>query len=527
VTATTIPARVRDNAARLAGQAFCRFLHEEGEQVLSWLELVAGMDQFRVALTAAGVEAGEPVIILLPHHPALYSSFLGAMECGAVPSIMPLPSHKQDPELYWREQRALFARIGARVVITTGDVAAAAAGRLDLDHVVMLDADAVMVTPPSADGHRPIELNDLALLQHSSGTTGLKKGVALSHRAVLNQIDRYAAAIGWGHDEVVVSWLPLYHDMGLIAAFLLPATCGGTLVTMDPFEWVARPVLQLDAIERFGGTRAWLPNFAFLHLSRQAEPGRQWSLATMKSWVNCSEPCKPVAFTRFLERFAGSGVTADSLQVCYAMAETVFAVSHAQVSRSIVIDGQEVMSCGAPLPGTWVRVVLADGREAAGDEVGEILVRSESLFDGYFEQPALTRERLRDSWFRTGDLGLIRDGELYITGRQDDLIVVRGRNYYAHHLEAIASETPDVAPGRVVAFRLFNDETGTHDIVIVAESNAMIEGRLVERAIRQRVQATAGVLVQRVQVVPRGSLIKTTSGKISRRHNAERFGVAA
>jgi acyl-CoA synthetase (AMP-forming)/AMP-acid ligase II len=459
--------------------------------------------------------------VLLPHHPALYSSFLGAMECGAVPTFLPLPSHKQDPDLYWQEQRALFTRIGARVVITTAAVAADAAGRIDLNHMTVVDADDVLASRLSRFESLSPAADDIALLQHSSGTTGLKKGVALSHRAVLNQVDRYASAIGWAEDEVVVSWLPLYHDMGLVATFLLPAICGGTLVAMDPFEWVAQPSMQLNAIERFGGTRAWLPNFAFLHLARQAEPDRQWSLATMKSWVNCSEPCKSTAFDRFIDRFADSGVTSHSLRVCYAMAETVFAVSQAEASRSIAIDGHEVMSCGRPLPGTWVRVDAADG------EVGEVLVRSESLFDGYFQQPALTRERLSDGWFRTGDLGLIRDGELYITGRRDDLIVVRGRNYYAHHLEAIASDTVGVAPGRVVAFRVFNDDTGTHDIVVVAEGTGSVEARLVERAVRQRVQATAGVLVQRVRVVPRGSLIKTSSGKISRRHNAERFGAAA
>lgn len=527
MTVGTITERVRANATARADQPFCLFLSETGDRTIRWRELVAGMDQFSAAVLAAGVMPGEPVIILLPHHPALYSSFLGAMDCGAVPSFMPLPSHKQDPQLYWQEQRALLARIGARVMITTAAVAAEAAARIDLDHLTIVDASAVMASAPSGAASCRPTADALALLQHSSGTTGLKKGVALSHRAVLDQVDRYATAIGWNAGEVVVSWLPLYHDMGLIATFLMPAICGGTLVAMDPFEWVARPSMQLDAIERFGGTRAWLPNFAFLHLARQAESGQRWSLATMKSWVNCSEPCTPAAFNRFVERFADSGVTIESLHVCYAMAETVFAVSHARGSRSMVVDGHEVMSCGPALPGTEVRVETDHGVAASEGQVGEIVVRSKSRFHGYFRLPALTRERLRDGWFRTGDLGLVWDGEIYLTGRRDDLIVVRGRNYYAHVLEAIAGETAGVAPGRVVAFRVFSNDTGTHDIVIVAEADETVDERLVERAIRQRLQAAAGVLVQRVQVVRRGLLIKTTSGKISRRHNAGRFGAAA
>lgn len=523
----TIPARVRANAAIHPGKTFCHFLGEDGERAISWHELVAAVDRFSAALTGAGMQPGDAVIVLLPHHPGLYGSFIGAMACGAVPSFMPLPSHKQDPDLYWQEQRALFARIGARAVITTSAVIAECGDRLQLGGVTVIDADAVLANEPATVRWIELRRDDVALLQHSSGTTGLKKGVALSHRAVLNQVDRYAETLGWRADEVVVSWLPLYHDMGLVATFLMTAISGGTLVAMDPFDWVARPSMQLDAIERFGGTRAWLPNFAFLHLARHADADKQWALSSMRSWVNCSEPCKAAAFDRFLERFAGSGVTPASLQVCYAMAETVFAVSHAHGRRGLTIDGQDVMSCGPVLEGTEVRIVRDDGSEAADGEAGEIAVRSESLFDGYHCLPGLTTERFRDGWFHTGDLGAICNGELIVTGRRDDLIVVCGRNYYAHHLEAIASETSGVAPGRVVAFRVFNDEAGTHDIVVVAESDGTVEARLVERAVRQRVQAVAGLQVQRVRVVPRGSLIKTTSGKISRRHNAERFGEKA
>lgn len=525
--AMTIPARVRAQAGLRHDHPFCQFLGDGVTRTISWDDLIAGIERFASAVAAAGVAPGEAVVILLPHHPALYGAFLGAMEGGAVPAFLPLPSRKQDPELYWRDQQALLARIGARVVIATRAALAEASRHLDLGGISLVDADAVMARAPSPIAVHCGAPDEVALLQHSSGTTGLKKGVALSHRAVIAHVERYAAAIGWTPDEVVVSWLPLYHDMGLIASFLMPAICGGTLVALDPFEWVARPSMQLDAIERFTGTRAWLPNFAFLHLARYAGSGDRWSLGSMKSWVNCSEPCTPTAFRRFLDRFEPSGVTAQSLQVCYAMAETVFAISQAPVSRSIVVDGREVMSCGPTLPGTSARVELADGGAARDGQVGEIVVRSDTLFGGYHRLPEATGERLRDGWFRTGDLGLVYGGELYVTGRRDDLIVVRGRNYYAHQLEAIASDTAGVVPGRVVAFRMFNDDTGTHDIVVVAESDDSMAGPPVARAVRERLQSAAGVDVQRVRVVPRGSLIKTTSGKISRRHNAERFGAAA
>lgn len=527
--AKTLTARVRQTALAQPERTFCYFLEDDGVRAISWAELVADTDRFSAAIAAADTRSGEPVAILLPHHRALYSSFLGSMACGAMPSFLPLPSHKQDPVLYWRDQQALFSRIGVRTVITTAFAAAALRAHLGLENVTVIDADTVLAGPVPAIsrdwGHEDGEA--IAFLQHSSGTTGLKKGVALSHRAVLSQIDRYAAAIEWSTGDVIVSWLPLYHDMGLVAAFLLPAVCGGTIAAMDAFAWAARPSLQLEAIATYGGTRTWLPNFAFLHLAKQADSDRNWRLGTMKSWVNCSEPCKAEAFDAFLERFGPSGVTSGSLQICYAMAETVFAVSHATAPRRLVVDGTTVLSCGTPLPDTAVRIVRDTGETCGADEIGEVAVAGDSLFDGYHGLPDATAERLRNGWLHTGDLGLVHEGQLYLTGRRDDLIVVCGRNYYAHAIEAVAGDAPEVAPGRIVAFREFNEDTGTHDVVVVAESRGTTQTRLVERAIKQRVQAALGLQVQRVAVVPRGTLVKTTSGKISRRHNAERFGRGA
>lgn len=521
MTADTISGRVLRHAAAFPDRVFCHFLQDGRSTPMTWRTLARDMRRIAGAVLSSGVPAGSPVIIMLPHHPLLFGSFLGVMAAGRIPSFMPLPSVKQDPELFWAEHRELFGRIGVRAVITSSTAAAVLGEHLRVPGLAILDVDAAGAAFDVSGGEGATDVT--AFLQHSSGTTGTKKGVALTHRAVLDHIERYAQTVEWQHDEVVVSWLPLYHDMGLVAAFLMTAVKGGTLVAIDPFEWVARPETLFDAIERFGGTRTWLPNFAFLHLARQAEPDRHWRLQSMRSWVNCSEPCTTAAFDRFVSRFVRSGVTTASLQVCYAMAETVFAVAHSARPHQREIDGQVVVSCGPPIAGTTVRIVREDGSDAGAGEVGEIAVRTVNLFSGYFKRPELTAARLSDGWFRTGDLGSMVDGEVWVSGRVDDVIAVCGRKYYAHAIEAAVSDIAGVVPGRVVAFGRPNAHTGTQDVVVVAESDESRSATQVAAAIRKQVESRLGVTVQRALVTSRGSLVKTTSGKISRAHNQRKF----
>ena len=324
-----------------------------------------------------------------------------------------------------------------------------------------------------ADGLPPLpdaEADAGAFLQHSSGTTGLKKGVLLSHGAVLRQIHHYAAAIGAGAGDSVASWLPLYHDMGLITGFLLPCVLGLPIVSLDAQEWVSRPTLLLDAIARHRASLCWMPNFAFAHILRTAPPDQTWDLASLRLLVNCSEPCRMPVVERFIARFATSGLRPGAVQASYAMAEAVFALTQSppgQPPRGSCRPGfAEFQSSGPPIAGVEVRI--------AGPEPGEILVRSACLFDGYFRQPEATAARLRDGWLHTGDLGFIEDGELFVVGRGDDVLTVNGRKLLAHEIEAGLADIPGAIPGRVLAYAPLAGDGGTGRLMIAAETDVVV-----------------------------------------------------
>jgi acyl-CoA synthetase (AMP-forming)/AMP-acid ligase II len=306
--------------------------------------------------------------------------------------------------------------------------------------------------------------------------------------------------------------LPLYHDMGLVTAFLMPAVIGVPIVSLDAQEWVLRPTLLLDAISRYRASLCWLPNFAFQHIERLARDEQRWDLDCLRLVVNCSEPCRAAAFDRFLARFAASGLAAEALQTSYALAENVFAVtqtpSATAVRRSRHPDYPGFLSSGPPLAGTEVRI--------EGGAVGEIVLRGACLFAGYFRQPELTASRLRDGWFHTGDIGFLEDGELFVIGRGDDMLTVNGRKLLAHEIEAGLADIEGVAPGRVLAYADFDDAVGTGQLAIAAELAAGAAAPQVAAAIRRCVVGQTGMRPHAVRLLPRGYLVKSTSGKLGR-----------
>ena len=366
----------------------------------------------------------------------------------------------------------------------------------------------------------------------------------LSHRAVLNQIDAYAAALGFAPQDIVATWLPLYHDMGLVSSFLLPLLTGAGVVALDPFEWVARPLSLLDAIAAYRATFAWLPNFAFRHIENAARRGKIFDLSSLRALIDCSEPCRAEPHDRFLAAFAARGLEPRQLSVCYAMAENVFAVTQtppgampprvcidrdAFERRSAVVladadaGGLSCLSCGRALAGCEVVIVGDDRRPLAEDRVGEVAISGDFLFAGYWRRPEATAERLADGWYYTGDLGFRHAGELNITGRKDDLIIVHGRNLYAHEIEGCLGGCPGLTPGRAVALGVENPRTGTCDLVVVAEIEPGHDAGGLQRSIKRLVLDRLGVSVTRVVVVDKGWLLKSTSGKISRRRNMAKY----
>ncbi len=351
---------------------------------------------------------------------------------------------------------------------------------------------------------------------------------------VLDHIDILAETVAIDPADKIISWLPLYHDMGLIACFLAPALLGLTVVTLDPFEWVRRPASLLDAIGVHSATLCWLPNFAFHHLMRVADPSARYDLTSLRALIDCSEPCKPATLDAFRARFADHGLRPTAPQVSYAMAETVFLVTQTALDaqpRSVIVDAEAldhnrraILSCGAPARGVRIRILDADGAPCVDRQVGEIVVASDTLFEGYYrlEMPP---GKLESGWYRTGDRGFLDGGELFVTGRTDDLLTIHGKNIYAHDVEFCINAHCTVKPGRVVAIAPFNPHTGSQSLVVIAESDTedATARTALARAIKAAINAEFAATVFEAMIVAQGWLAKTTSGKISRAENLARY----
>jgi len=486
-------------------------------------------------------QADEPRLtaICLGHSPELHAAFLGALLAGRVPTMVAPPSPRMERRKYTDAFARMLDHVRPSEVITSSSVLAsleeltpeALAGHR------LLAAETI--SPSPARGIPVVSADDVALVQHSSGTTGLQKGVAITHRALFAQLRSYADTLSLTNEDVIVSWLPLYHDMGFVACFLLPLVTGVPVVELSPFDWVARPQTLLTAIERHRGTLAWLPNFAFSFLGsvRTSDGEGAPDLSSVRAFVNCSEPVMAASHRAFAKRWPD--VRPSQLTTCYAMAENVFAVTQspvgeaprvAQLSRraleverraaAVVGDepAVELTSNGRPIAGVSVAILDADGASLPEGRVGEIGVKGTSLFEGYFHRPDLTAAAFVDGWYRTGDLGFIVDGELYVTGRKKDLVILAGRNFHPGDIEAEVSTIEGVLPGRVAAFGDSDEASGTELLVIVAESE--LEDRAVkaklELEIRKRVAQTFDCTVARTAIVPPRWLVKSTSGKVAR-----------
>lgn len=536
-------ARLLGHCSAKPDAVFCRMIGEDAEVAVTWRDLERSAWRFAATYRAAGIGPGDEILIFLRHHPALYGSFFGAMLGGFVPSYMPCSSPRQDPGIYWSSHQMLLDRgAPAGIVADRATFAEMEEAGLKLGRARKIAIEDL------ADAIEPVESppgSAIALLQHSSGTTGLKKGVALSYDAIVAQIESYGGAIGIGGEDVIVSWLPLYHDMGLIACAVMPAYFGVPTVQIDPFYWLARPALLFEAITRYSGTLVWLPNFAFEHLATIA--GRHaatFDLSRVRAFINCSEPCKAATFDRFLDAFAAAGLRPEQLQCCYAMAETVFAVAQTRLDKApqrirvdprsiergkapvIVHDGGiELLETGLPIAGIEAAVYDEERRRLAGSAIGEVGIRAPFLFSGYRRDDARTAERLVDGTYFSRDLGFILGGHFYVLGRVDDLIIINGRNLYAHEVEASIGRIDGAKPGRSVAVALFDERVGSESLIIICERQ-QASSRTVEemrRDIIRSIYSTFEVTPRRVQIVEEGWLIKTTSGKISRTENLARF----
>jgi len=520
---------------------------------LSYKELIEGSAKYSNALSSSGINPGEVVVIILQHGLDLIYSYFGTILNGSIPSIMPFLTEKLLPEKYRKDLNSLIEITKPTGIITFNEFQTelsqfndrSLVKKILISEEINQGKQLVIDSNFSGFSRKP---DDIVLLQHSSGTTGLQKGVALTHQAVFNQLESYSKAIRLADKDIIVSWLPLYHDMGLIASFLMPVLTGIPLVLMSPFDWVRAPHRLFRAISEYKGTLSWLPNFAYNFCAEKIRNDdlEEVDLSSLRAIINCSEPMRFSSHEMFLERYSRYGFKASALATCYAMAENVFAVTQDGIDKPVTIDvidledfqkekiarpssegrqSLKMVSGGKPIAENKIRIIDENGRDLPERHLGEILIHSNCMLSEYYLRNDETQQSLMDGWFKTGDLGYLANGELYISGRKKDLIIVGGKNIYPQDIEAVIGEVEGVHPGRAVAFGLFNEEKGTEDVIVIAEIEALETDKeaLICDEIRRKVTQSTAVALHHVLLVDEKWLIKTSSGKIARSANKEKY----
>jgi acyl-CoA synthetase (AMP-forming)/AMP-acid ligase II len=529
-----------------------------GEEPYEWTfaGLIDAAETLAEMLINREIKRGDVCAIIARHNVLLYPLYLACVCVGAIPAILAYPNPRLHPEKFRQGLQGMSQRSGLDWILTERDlepivrplVETTGSTILGLHFPFEWDVVARRSTARVAklsELHSTIKPSDPLLLQHSSGTTGLQKPVLLSQRAVLDHIKYYGDALGVTEEDKIASWLPLYHDMGLIAAFHLPLALGITTIQIDPFEWVIVPSLLLEAVSKERATISWLPNFAFSMMADKVRDGDLDGL-TLDSWrlvISCSEPVRHEDQEKFLARFQSYGLKPEALSACYAMAETTFAVTQnppgvrppvtaldrVDLSRGNVrlstngASARVCVSSGQMMPGCKIRIVNDTYQDVPDETLGEIAVKSESLFDGYRNYPEKTTEVLRDGWYYTGDYGFKRGPDYYIVGRKKDIVIVAGNNIYPEDVENVVGGVDGVIPGRVIAFGEEDERIGSERLAVIAETDITdAAGRERLRVAIIKAGMSIDVSIASVYLAPARFLVKSSSGKPSRKANKER-----
>jgi len=515
----------------------------ERETFVPWAEVRSRAERAAAALAAMGVAPGDRVAIVLRTEPAFLDAFFGAWLAGAVPVPLYPPVRLGRMDEYAAATGRMIAVSGARVVISRGGVKRLLGGAVEQGgpDLGCRDADELLSVP--ARIAREVLPADLALVQFSSGSTVDPKPVVLTHAALAAQADALVAATSPGPADVLVSWLPLYHDMGLIAALLGAMSYPGPLVLIPPEHFLARPALWLRAIARHRGTISAAPSFAYAYAAdrvKDAELARQ-SLATWRLACDGAEPVSADAMRRFATRFEQWGFDPRALVPVYGLAEAALAVTFGRPGRplagrrvdparlardGVVAPGtREVVSVGTPVPGVEVEVRDPRGRPAGDGRLGRIFVRGPSIMSGYLGDPGATAKALPGGWLDTGDLGFVADGELHVHGRAKDLVIIRGANHAPEEFEAALAGVPGARPGCAVAAGFVPEDGGAEALLVLIERKreATEQDAEVEAAARRAILERTGVAPHTVRVLAPGTLPRTSSGKLRRQEALRRF----
>lgn len=528
---STLVGRMLEQAARRADSPALTFLDAHGDATAyTFGRLFEEAQSLAERLRAAPVDTAFPVGILLQTQEAQVLHYLASLLAGVVPAILTPPNRKLNREYYAETMTQVLARSGFSAVLSDLD---------DIDPRIPVLAPGTMECtgePVRPDRGEPVG-PDISFMQFSSGTTGIKRGVLVTDVAVLAQIDAYAGAIGLRDEDVILSWLPLYHDMGFIACLNMPLVAGVHTVMLDTVDWVTDPALFPRAVTAYRATLSWNPNFAYAFMGQRI-PDRQLpglDLSSLRALVNCSEPVTHESQELFARRFRESGLRADVFTGCYAMAETVFALTHGRSTDPLYLHesgphddarregSRAYVSVGRPLPGVELRIV-EDGRDVDDRWIGELWARSPFNLAGYYRNPQATGEAFHGDWYRTGDLGYRVGDSYYVVGRNKDVLIISGVNVFPQDVEDLVGGVEGVPSGRVSTYAEFDTRLQSDRMVVLAECTLDgAEAREVSVTIRQRIQAAFHITGFNVHLVPPGWLVKSTAGKMARGANREKW----
>ncbi len=510
-------------------------------------EIVSRATRVAAHLWDLGVRPDDRVALVLPESADFVHAFLGAVWAGFVPVPMFPPLGLGGLDAYAERAAGILEASGARLLVTSGrlqNLLWSLTSRIDsLEAVVDIeDLQKPTRTQPDLE---PVDANSALFLQFTSGSTSSPKGVKVTHKSLaanLQAIVRYGLQMDPPNDSAV-SWLPLYHDMGLIGMMLGPLLWEIPACYLSPLDFVMYPESWLEAMSDRRATATFAPNFAYALAAKKIPPEvvETLDLSCVRLAGCGGEPIQRKTMEAFIEHFEPAGFRREALLPSYGMAEATLAISfidvkerygvetvspeaYEQERRAVPISADdsddehsanhEFVCCGSSFPGHTIKIVDEEGRELGEREVGEIVFDGPSLTAGYFDQPELTAETFSDIGLRTGDLGYLADGELYVTGRKKDLIIVNGRNIDPQTIEWAVADLEGVRAGNVVAFSV--PGAISEEIVVVAETKGARDLDDLGRAIRRKVSRELGLGVSRVELVEPAMLPKTSSGKLQR-----------
>jgi fatty-acyl-CoA synthase len=515
-----------------------RFIEHDGRTAhATYHDVLQGALRIGGALQRRGLAAGDRVALVVSEVEGFVHAFFGIVAAGLVPVPLCPPAQAGDLATFTQQSRHILTASRAAALITTADVAPLMQLGSAQDVPLVLLLEEISGGEPLPE---PVHVSTdaAAILQYTSGSTAMPKGVVLSHANIAANIEAILGPSGLQAraGDVGVSWLPLYHDMGLIGMLLSSVFAREDIVILSPVLFLKRPSAWLDAIATYRGTVSFAPNFAYELCRRRVKPS-QIDALDLSSWrvAGCgAEPIQPGTLLQFAEHFARAGFKESSFLPCYGLAEHSLAVSFGQgglqvdvvdagrlvhESRAVpAVNGSpsvRVVCCGGALPRHEIRIVTESLEELPERHVGAIAVKGPSIMQAYFDDPEATADAVRDGWLMTGDLGYVASGSLYVCGRTKDLIIRQGRKYHPADLEASLTDLTGVALAGVVVFGIHRLE-GSDEVVAVLETRAAGRAADIESSVRRRIRETSGLELDRVVLAPPGTIPRTTSGKVRR-----------